>query len=181
MVMTYPADAQSRSKTWKKIDGCTLVNNEFNDGDSFHVKASGRERIFRLHFVDCPETSDHNVEMKERVREQAKVFNLTASEVMRAGKKASEFTHAQLSRGPFTVYTRWANAGGASEKKRFYAYIVVNGRGLDEILVENGWARVHGLPVVLPDGTDGFKHREKLLKLEQNARRNRVGVWRRNF
>jgi endonuclease YncB( thermonuclease family) len=32
------------------------MENASNDGDSFHVKADGEERIFRLYFVDTPES-----------------------------------------------------------------------------------------------------------------------------
>jgi hypothetical protein len=31
------------------------MDNVSNDGDSFHVKADGEERIFRLYFADTPE------------------------------------------------------------------------------------------------------------------------------
>lgn len=40
---------------WQAIRNCSLIENESNDGDSFHVKADGEERIFRLYFVDTPE------------------------------------------------------------------------------------------------------------------------------
>ena len=39
---------------WQTIRNCRLIENESNDGDSFHVKADGEERIFRLYFVDTP-------------------------------------------------------------------------------------------------------------------------------
>lgn len=42
---------------WQKLEGCQLIQNEWNDGDSFHVRtAEGTEFIFRLYFVDTPET-----------------------------------------------------------------------------------------------------------------------------
>ena len=37
---------------WQTIRNCRLIENESNDGDSFHVKADGKEHIFRLYFVD---------------------------------------------------------------------------------------------------------------------------------
>ena len=36
---------------WKTLTNCRLIENESNDGDSFHVKADGEEHIFRLYFV----------------------------------------------------------------------------------------------------------------------------------
>lgn len=172
-----PASALAANLRWRQFDNCTLIENEFNDGDSFHVRADNRHRIFRLYFVDSPETTDHNAAMKQRVREQAAVFRITPAQVIRAGKRAAEYTRSLLSRGTFTVYTTMQDAGGDSSRKRYFAYVVVNGKGLDELLVSNGWARVYGRPINLPDGTDGFKHRDKLQKLEAVARRNRVGAW----
>ena len=47
------------------LDNCVLVMNRFSDGDSFHVSAKGKEYIFRLYFVDAPET---DAEYPKRVK-----------------------------------------------------------------------------------------------------------------
>ena len=54
---------------WLTLTNCRYLPNAANDGDSFHVRAEGREYIFRLYFVDTPETDDG---IPERVKEQAK-------------------------------------------------------------------------------------------------------------
>ena len=41
---------------WVTLENCQLVSNPSNDGDSFHVRADNKEYIFRLYFVDAPET-----------------------------------------------------------------------------------------------------------------------------
>ena len=56
---------------WQTIRNCRLIENESNDGDSFHVKADGEERIFRLYFVDTPEAESGGY-VEGRVGEQAK-------------------------------------------------------------------------------------------------------------
>ena len=56
---------------WETIRGCRLIENESNDGDSFHVKADGEERIFRLYFVDTPEAESGGY-VKGRVGEHQK-------------------------------------------------------------------------------------------------------------
>jgi len=48
----------AHAEEWEVIEGCRLIDNRYNDGDSFHVKADGEERIFRLYFVDCPEAEE---------------------------------------------------------------------------------------------------------------------------
>ncbi len=78
------------ARGWTRIENCRFLENPSNDGDSFHVVANRRKRIFRLYFVDCPETSDHNKAMKARIAEQAKEFGLTTSEVMDIGKQAAK-------------------------------------------------------------------------------------------
>jgi hypothetical protein len=40
---------------WQTLHNCRLIDNESNDGDSFHAEADGEERIFRLYFADTPE------------------------------------------------------------------------------------------------------------------------------
>lgn len=54
---------------WQKLENCQLVADEYGDGDSFHVRQGDKDFIFRLYFVDCPETDNR---FPERVEEQAK-------------------------------------------------------------------------------------------------------------
>jgi hypothetical protein len=96
--------AIARADDWQTIRGCRLIENESNDGDSFHVKADGEERIFRLYFVDTPEAESGGY-VEARVGEQAKELGLTEEESVEMGKKATAFTRAVLSR-PFKVTTR---------------------------------------------------------------------------
>src|SRR5207253_784664 len=59
------------SGPWVALHGCHFLRKRANDGDSFHVSVSGKEYIFRLYFVDAPETT---TEFRDRVEEQAKYF-----------------------------------------------------------------------------------------------------------
>ena len=43
------------AQNFQKLENCTYVDNKWNDGDSFHVQ-SDREFIFRIYFVDTPES-----------------------------------------------------------------------------------------------------------------------------
>jgi endonuclease YncB( thermonuclease family) len=51
---------------WITLQGGHYLLNRPNDGDSFHVSVEGHEYIFRLYFVDAPETS---AEFRDRVEE----------------------------------------------------------------------------------------------------------------
>ena len=76
LLLIIPA-ASAYADEWQTITGCRLIDNEANDGDSFHVKADVEERIFRLYFADTPEAESDGY-VTERVTEQAKDFGITA-------------------------------------------------------------------------------------------------------
>ena len=160
---------------WEVIKSCRLMDNASNDGDSFHVKADGQERIFRLYLVDSPE-SDGGGRVAERVKEQAELFGITEEESLEMGKKAAAFTRSVLSR-PFKVTTRGQNAMGASKLPREYAFIeTADGDDLGEMLVSRGLARSFG-QAAAPAGKSVSTLRSKYDRLEAKARRERVGAW----
>jgi hypothetical protein len=61
--------ARDGSKDWIVLNNCRLIANPANDGDSFHVSAGEKEYLFRLYFVDAPETDEM---IPGRLVEQAK-------------------------------------------------------------------------------------------------------------
>lgn len=160
---------------WETLRNCRLMENESNDGDSFHVKADGEERIFRLYFADTPEAESGGY-VTERVTEQAKEFGITEEESVEMGKKAAAFTRAVLSR-PFKVTTRGQNALGASQLKREYAFVeTADGEDLAEMLISRGMARSFGEDAA-PPGESASALRSKYDRLEAKARRERIGAW----
>jgi endonuclease YncB( thermonuclease family) len=164
-----------RADEWETIRGCRLMENESNDGDSFHVKADGEERIFRLYFADTPEAESGGY-VTERVTEQAKEFGITEEESVEMGKKAAAFTRSVLSR-PFKVTTRGQNALGSSKLKREYAFIeTADGEDLAEMLISRGMARSFGEDAA-PPGKSASALRSNYDRLEATARRERVGAW----
>lgn len=161
------------AKRWRVYENCMLIENPANDGDSFHVRYNRRRYIFRLYFVDCPE-SDNSV--PERVAEQAAYWGITPQEVIRLGKEAAKFTEKFLEKG-FTAYSKLADAMGRSKKDRDYAVIRVGDKDLGEELVRNGLARIHGQGIDLPDGTSERLMWWRLKSAEREAKANRRGAW----
>ncbi len=160
---------------WETLSGCRLVTNAAVDGDSFHVLHKGREYIFRLYFVDAPESDPA---MKDRIQDQAEYFGIAPHNVPRAGRLASQFTREKLARRDITIVTRWQNALGRSSLARFYGVVLVNGtNNLAEELVANGFARIHGLRANWPDGPRSTTFISKLKNLELTAREKKRGVW----
>jgi len=161
---------------WVTLQGGHYLIKRPNDGDSFHISVEGHEYIFRLYFVDAPETS---AEFRDRVEEQAKYFGVTVDQVLEVGDLAKQFTREKLTE-PFLVRTCWEDAGGRSRMQRFYAFVQTRTGDLGEQLVENGLARSHPA-TARPEGlTSAATEWQKLLTFEQKARREKVGGWGAN-
>ena len=165
------------SGDWVTIENCRLIPNPANDGDSFHVSANGKEYLFRLYFVDAPETDAAN---PARLIEQAKHFGISVPQVIEMGEAAKEFTQEKLAE-PFTVVTRMANAMGRSNTERFYAFVQTKEGDLGEQLVANGLARIYGRRVTPPGASSSAAERQKLEELEAEAKQHKLGGWAANI
>ena len=161
------------SGDWVTLENCRLVSNPANDGDSFHVSADGKEYLFRLYFVDAPETDAAN---PARLIEQAKHFGISVPQVIEMGEAAKEFTQEKLAE-PFTVVTRMANAMGRSNTERFYAFVQTKDGDLGEQLVAHGLARIYGRRVTPPGASSSAAERQKLEELEAEAKQHKLGGW----
>jgi DNA uptake protein ComE-like DNA-binding protein len=165
--------AREGSKDWIVLNNCRLHPNAANDGDSFHVSVNGKEYLFRLYWVDAPETDAAD---PTRLVEQAKHFGVTVPQVIELGEQAKTFAREKLAE-PFTVTTRMANAMGRSGVKRFYAFVQTKDGDLGEQLVANGLARIHGKSATPPGAASSTAEREKLAQLEEEAKQRKIGGW----
>lgn len=155
------------------LKGCWLIPNPANDGDSFHVSAGGKEYLFRLYLVDAPETDEMT---PRRLVEQAKYFSITVPQAIEVGRAAKDFTREKLSQ-PFTVFTHTSAAMGQSRLERFYAFVETKEGDLGEQLVRNGLARSYGFKAAPPGLTSSRIEVAKLQRLEDQAKRDKIGGW----
>src|SRR5438094_5641348 len=161
---------------WITLQGGHYLIKRPNDGCSCHVSVEGHEYILRLYVVDAPETS---AEFRDRVEEQATYFGVTVDQVLQVGELAKEFTREKLA-DSFLVRTCWEDAGGRSRMQRFYAFVQTRTGDLGEQLVENGLARSHPA-TAKPEGlTSAAAEWQKLMALEQKAKREKIGGWGAN-
>ncbi len=164
------------AEKWTVLEKCKLKPNYYNDGDSFHVIHKGKEYIFRLYFVDTPETSAKH---KSRVKDQAKYWKISLKETLRLGQKAKKFT-AKALKGKFTVYTKFDDAKGSSKLPRYFAFVKTSsGKDLAELLVSNGLARIYGMRASHPKGDRASAISKKLKKCENIAKKKKIGGWRK--
>lgn len=163
---------------------CSLASDHSNDGDSFKVRLpDGRVEIFRLYFVDTPESAfrrysggDTN---HKRIREQAAYLGgITPEQAVEIGKKSKALTLGLLEETPFTIHTCWDSP---YRDQRYHAHVEVKENGrirwLDELLVERGFARILTKPADMPDGTPANVHKDHLRDLESKAKREGRGAW----
>ena len=164
----------------QKFHGCTLVETEWADGDSFQVRfPDGNTKTIRLYGVDCIEMhvngDDSNA---RRLRDQRRYFGI--AEIMTAkslGQDAKKETTVLLSK-PFTVHTSFADGRGDGRFSRIYAFVeTADGADLSETLASRGLARAFGVVRQRPDGTPGDEWKEVLKDLELTAARAGRGAW----
>lgn len=165
-----PMEARGPWLEWKD---CRLEANDSNDGDSFHVKADGKNYILRLYLVDAPESEES---FPERVAEQGKYFGITPAQSVQVGEAAAKFVEEKLAQ-PFSVRTCKQGAMGRSNAVRYYAFVQTSEGDLGELLVANGLARVHGAAPAEDETFSPKAVKTKLRRFEQEARRLQVGGW----
>ncbi len=159
---------------WRTYENCRLVTDAAYDGDSFHVRHGRRTEIFRLYFVDAPET---DLQFPDRVQEQADYWKVSVARAMEIGEAATAFAETFLQPG-FVVETLREDARGNSSKPRFFAFVrSAEGQDLGLALVEAGLARIYGVARDLPDGTTAAKYRARLRAAERRAQREQRGGW----
>lgn len=177
LALSVAHGAAPSAKPWQRIDGCRWKADRWNDGDSFHVITGDakREIVVRLYFADTPEAE---TAYRDRLDEQAAYFGITRAQATDIAHEAAAFTAKRLS-ALFTVWTRWRSALGRSALGRTYCIIITaDGRDLNELLVENGLARIYGTRTALFDGRDSRTYLARLAEIEETAKRGRKGAWR---
>ena len=130
------ATAAAGEAPWTMIGGCSLVAWEGNDGDSFLVECPGQKpgkevsRVFRLYYVDTPESEDS---LPERLEEQRAYWDLPdIRTVVKMGEAAKRFSRQFLA-GGFCVHTLWEDAMGRPEIE-VGAHQHIRGVGYGEII-----------------------------------------------
>jgi len=181
-----PKRPDTRSETlsgYEVYRNCRLDAERHNDGDSFQVKLpDGRTEIFRLYFVDTPESEFKEYASgetnHERIQQQAEYFGITPEKAVEIGQRGKHFTLDRLAEKPFTLYTLWDSP---YHDQRYHAFIEIEGNGrsrsLDELLVEQGLCRIFTKGAGTPDGTPMAKRKDQLHALERQARDRRAGAW----
>lgn len=184
-VQSHRGKKPERTETYERYDGCVLVSDRLNDGDSFRLRLpDGREETFRLYFVDTPESAFKRYgggeSNQQRIQEQADYFGLSSDEAVELGKKAKSYVLRLLGAKPVTVFTRWEDPFG---DRRYHVFVRLEDgdspEWLDERLVMRGFCRIYTRGADLPDGMSMARHKERLRELERGAKREGAGGWKK--
>jgi endonuclease YncB( thermonuclease family) len=159
---------------WETLENCMLNTREYHDGDSFHIRRKGKDYIFRLYFVDTPETDEG---LEDRIAEQADYWGIDEKNTVKLGKRATQFSHDLLEGRQFTVFTEKKKARGRSKKQRYFAMVRVGDTFLSESLVGAGLARIYGKMTDLPDGQTMEAYLDTLQGAERQAKKKKLGAW----
>jgi len=199
LLATVAAKEKAEDK-WFEHDA-KLSKERLSDGDSFGMeiktpKGNPTTRTYRLYGVDCPETDDKDHFAPARIKEQADWFGCETDDIPALGKEAAEFTRKLLTKGKPLIFTR-GTMGEKTDKvkgrpQRYFALVEVTAedgtrRWLHELLLEAGLARAYGAPAAWPPKEEDRNGREKaekkfkedLKRLENKAKREKVGAWKK--
>ncbi|MGE5704540.1 MAG: thermonuclease family protein [Clostridia bacterium] len=121
------------------------------DGDTIKVKLGGKETTVRFLLVDTPETKH------PKLGEQP------------FGKEASQFVKALLEKK--TVELEQDVTPGPDKYGRMLFYVYVDGKSVQEMLLEKGLARV--AYVYVPN----VKYVDKYRAIQEKAQKAGVGIW----
>lgn len=139
---------------------CRVV--EVIDGDTIVVDLNGRIERVRLLGVDCPEITPE----KNRPFEYDNITNLTL--LAEWGLKAKMFVEGYLDEKTVIVEID-PLAGYRDRYGRILAYVYVDGKDFNAMLLEKGYARVY---------VSNFKKLEEYLEIQRKAMIERRGIWR---
>ena len=172
--------------TYEILENCTLVNHKHNDGDSFHIKHAKGQSEIRLYFVDTAESAYKTYaggkNNGERLAQQGKYFGgLSRDQTANLGQLGKERTMSLIKGVKFKVITKWQKVTNKQTEKRIHAFIILEKDDteyyLHELLTQEGLVRLSTWGSDLPDGTSWKTQKERLIAMENDAKKRKVGAW----
>ncbi|MDR6998321.1 thermonuclease family protein [Neobacillus niacini] len=140
----------SSQQTDKKLLPATIIKNV--DGDTVVIKLNSREEKVRMLCVDTPET--HHPRLG----------------VQPFGPEASAYTQKILTVGK-KVQIETGIGNGRDKYGRLLAYIYVDGKMFNEMLLEKGLARV--AYIYAPN----TKYVDQFYAIQKEAQKKKIGIW----
>ena len=132
----------------KVIKGVKVV-----DGDTLKYQENGQTKEIRLLLVDTPETVHPKLGVQPYGKEAS---NFTKKEILLAKKVELEYDPAD---------------SGTDKYGRELGYVYVDGKSLQELLLEKGLARY------AYHYKDYYVHEDEYMKAEQKAKQKGVKIW----
>lgn len=179
-VIAGEEQAAASDGRYERFEGCRLVDDRRNDGDSFKVKLpDGRVEELRLYFVDAPESAFKSYgggrNNHDRINDQARDLGVSPERAVEIGVAAKNYVHERLGGESFTIFTEWDDP---FEDRRYHAFVETSDGGwLHEQLVREGLVRIHTKGGDVPGGLRRSGQQQRLEEIESEARGSGRGVW----
>ena len=122
------------------------------DGDTIKVLLDNEEKTVRLLAVDTPESVKPNAEIEYY------------------GKEASEYTCNIIKNAKKIQLEYDSNSDKVDKYDRLLAWVFVDGKLLQELLIENGYAKVAYL-------YNDYKYTNILMERQELAQTKNIGIW----
>lgn len=150
-------------KTFQEKVSCEVT--KVYDGDTFECKLENGERVkVRLIGIDTPESKRNKKAYRDAQRSGKSV-----EEIVRLGQKAAEYTERLIP--PGTVVYLETDVQVHDKYGRLLAYVYLpDGRMLNEVLVEEGYATVYTFP-------PNVKYAQRFVELQRKAVKEGKGLW----
>lgn len=135
------------------------------DGDTFACTTASQQEVkVRMLGIDTPESSANRKAYRDAERQ-----GVSVDEIIRLGKMSAEFTKNTLKPGMRVFLEQ--DVQPVDKYGRMLAYVwLENGRMLNEIIIEEGYAQVLTIP-------PNVKYQELLLEAQRRARDSKKGLW----
>ena len=143
--------------------------------DRVKVRWKNRDYVMQLYFVS---SGDAGKVDSRRTLQMAARMMVKPEAAAAAFTKACEETRSWIEETPnLRVATRWEKVSPLREDTDFYGFVYLGEENLAERLVKTGWANSQGKKVTGPGDERPSDTLEAYQKLEQTARRERLGLW----
>lgn len=176
------ADAESEllrnlSEGFEVMEQMKFVPQQTERPDLLMFRQRGRPVEIKPYYLESGQPGDPT---HTSTRALASYFLVEPETAAALSTKALEATRELLSENSVQVITRNRRVRTYNDDSPIYAFVYVNGRPLEEYLLERGLVKPEGEQAVSPTGMQVGQYYGRLRSLERKARHDEAGGWKKD-
>jgi hypothetical protein len=180
-----PADAadaeaellQNVSEGFEVMEQMKFIPEQTERPDLLAFRQRGRPLEIKPYYLESGQPGDPT---HTTTRELASYFLIEPETAAALSTKALEATRELLRESSVQVITRNRRVRTYNDDSPIYAFVYVNGRPLEEYLLERGLVKPEGEQAVSPTGMQVGQYYGRLRSLERKARHDEAGGWKKD-